>query len=64
MQELGIRHIRTHPYTPRTNGKAEAMVKILLSGCAHTRSFAGDDERSEALQPFVEFYNHSRPRAA
>jgi transposase InsO family protein len=57
----GIRHIRTRPYTPRTNGKAEAMVKILLNGWAYAGAYRSDEERSAALPPFVEFYNHERP---
>jgi transposase InsO family protein len=56
-----IRHLRTRPYTPRTNGKAEAMVKILLNGWAYTRPYGSDAERSAALAPFVDFYNRERP---
>jgi transposase InsO family protein len=59
--ELEVRHHRTKPYTPRTNGKAEAMVKILLNGWAYTRPYGSDTERSVALDPFVDFYNHRRP---
>jgi transposase InsO family protein len=61
LEELGIRHIRTRPYTPRTNGKAEALVKILINGWAYVRPYATDAERSAALDPFVDFYNHRRP---
>lgn len=57
----GMRHIRTRPYTPRTNGKAEAMVKILLNGWAYARPYGSDAERSAALPRFVDFYNHHRP---
>ena len=56
-----LRHIRTRPYTPRTNGKAEAMVKILLNGWAYARPYASDAQRSAALPRFVDFYNHQRP---
>jgi transposase InsO family protein len=56
-----IRHIRTRPYTPRTNGKAEAMVKILLNGWAYARPYRSDHQRSAALPVFVDFYNHERP---
>jgi transposase InsO family protein len=59
--ELEVRHLRTRPYTPRTNGKAEAMVKILLNGWAYARPFASDADRSAALRPFLDFYNHERP---
>jgi transposase InsO family protein len=58
---LGIRHIRTRPYTPRTNGKAEAMVKILLNGWAYARAYRSDEDRSATLPRFVDFYNRRRP---
>ena len=61
LAELGIRHLRTKPYTPRTNGKAEAMVKILLNGWAYAYTYGSDQERSAALPRFVQFYNHARP---
>jgi transposase InsO family protein len=61
LRRRGIRHIRTRPYTPRTNGKAEAMVKVLLNGWAYARAYRSDDERSAALAPFIRFYNHRRP---
>jgi transposase InsO family protein len=61
LAELGIRHMRTRPYTPRTNGKAEAMVKILLNGWAYARAYRSDEDRSAALPRFVEFYNRERP---
>jgi transposase InsO family protein len=56
-----IRHLRTRPYTPRTNGKAEAMVKILLNGWVYARAYRSDEQRSAALAPFIDFYNHARP---
>jgi transposase InsO family protein len=59
--ELEVRHLRTRPYTPRTNGKAEAMVKILINGWAYARPYASDADRSAALAPFLDFYNHERP---
>jgi transposase InsO family protein len=59
--EAGIRHLRTRPYTPRTNGKAEAMVKILLNGWAYARPYRNDAHRSAALARFIDFYNHERP---
>jgi transposase InsO family protein len=61
LEGRGIRHVRTRPYTPRTNGKAEAMVKILLNGWAYARAYRSDEERSAALPVFVEFYNRERP---
>jgi len=48
-----------HGFGPRTNGKAEAMVKILLNGCAYARSFRRDDERSADLPRFTDLYNRA-----
>lgn len=59
--ERGIGHLRTRPYTPRTNGKAEALVKILINGWAYARPYRTDAMRSAALSVFVDFYNHRRP---
>ena len=61
LSQAQIRHLRTRPFTPRTNGKAEAMVKILLNGWAYARPYRSDSARSAALQPFVDFYNRERP---
>jgi transposase InsO family protein len=41
LKRRGIRHNRTRPYTPRTNGKAEAMVKMLLNSWAYTKASVG-----------------------
>lgn len=57
----GITAKRTRPYTPRTNGKAEAMVKILINGWAYRKPYRSSAERARALQHFIEFYNHRRP---
>lgn len=61
LDSMQIAHKRTRPYTPRTNGKAEAMVKILINGWAYAEPYGSDAERSAALQPFVHSYNHERP---
>jgi transposase InsO family protein len=61
LADRGIRHLRTRPYTPRTNGKAEAMVKILINSWAYARPYESSDERAEALVAFLDFYNHERP---
>jgi transposase InsO family protein len=61
IEEAGLRHLRTRPYTPRTNGKAEAMVKILLNGWAYARPYRSDPHRDAALRRFVDFYNRERP---
>jgi transposase InsO family protein len=57
----GIKACRTRPYTPRTNGKAEAMVKILINSWAYAVPFRNTDERAASLSGFIDFYNHERP---
>jgi transposase InsO family protein len=61
LAERRIRHLRTRPYTPRTNGKAEAMVKVLINSWAYARPYESSAERGEALAVFLDFYNHERP---
>lgn len=61
VSDRGMRHIRTRPYTPRTNGKAEAMVKILLNRWAYVRPYKTSAVRRRALGPFIDFYNRERP---
>jgi transposase InsO family protein len=61
LAERGIRHLRTRPYTPRTNGKAEAMVKVLINSWAYARPYESSDQRAEALPGFLDFYNRERP---
>jgi len=56
----GIAHRRTRPYTPRTNGKAEAMVKLLINGWAYRRPYQSSAERRQALGRFIQTYNHKR----
>lgn len=62
--ELGIRHIRTRPYTPKTNGKAERFVQTSLREWAYARPYESSAERQAALQPFIDGYNWSRPHSA
>ena len=61
LAERRIRHLRTRPYTPRTNGKAEAMVKVLINSWAYARPYESSAERGEALGVFLDFYNRERP---
>jgi transposase InsO family protein len=62
--ELGVRHIRTRPYTPRTNGKAERFVQTSLREWAYARPYFSSAEREAALQPFLHRYNWHRPHSA
>jgi transposase InsO family protein len=60
----GVRHRRTRPYRPQTNGKAERFIQTVLRECAYARPFASSRERAEALRPWTETYNRHRPHAA
>ena len=51
--------IRARPYQPQTNGKAEAMVKVLLHGWAYRELYPTGEARIQALQRFLRFYNHT-----
>ncbi len=61
---LGLRHIRTRPYTPKTNGKAERFVQTSLREWAYARAYESSAQRQAALQPFVDHYNWLRPHSA
>lgn len=59
-----IRHKRTRPYTPRTNGKAERFIQTLLREWAYRRPFVSSARRTAALTAYLRFYNHQRPHAS
>jgi transposase InsO family protein len=63
-RELGLRHLRTQPYRPRTNGKAERFIQTLLREWAYARLFHTSAERTAALQPWLNHYNYTRPHGA
>jgi len=63
-RQLGIRHLRTQAYRPRTNGKAERFIRTLLDGWAYRNTYRTSRERTAALQGFLDFYNHNRPHRA
>jgi len=58
---LGIKHIRTRPYRPRTNGKAERFIRTMLGGWAYGAIYRTSDERRQALAGWLDFYNRRRP---
>lgn len=62
--ELGIRHIKTRPYTPKTNGKAERFVQTSLREWAYARPYVSSAQREAVLQPFLHRYNWHRPHSA
>ncbi len=64
IQASGLRHIRTRPYTPRTNGKAERFIQSSLREWAYAQPFQSSAERSDAMQSWINRYNYSRPHTA
>jgi transposase InsO family protein len=59
--KLGVRHIFTKPYTPRTNGKVERFIKSGLREWAYARPYVNSEARTIALQTWIHLYNHHRP---
>jgi transposase InsO family protein len=62
--ELGLRHVRTKPYTPKTNGKAERFVQTSLREWAYARPYESSAQREAALVRFLHGYNWHRPHTA
>jgi len=62
--ELGIRHIRTKPYTPKTNGKAERFIQTVLREWAYARAYQTSDQRAADLPVWTHLYNWHRPHSA
>ncbi len=64
LRRLGMRHLRTRPYTPRTNGKAERLVQTTLREWAYARSYANSEQRADAFNGWLHHYNWHRPHAS
>ena len=64
MVDAGCRHIRTRPYTPKANGKAERFIQSSLREWAYAKPFSNSAERSIAMRSWIGCYNHSRPHSA
>jgi transposase len=61
---LGIRHLRTRPRRPQTNGKAERFIRTMLGAWAYGAIYATSAERTAALDGWLWRYNHHRPHSA
>jgi transposase InsO family protein len=61
---LRLKHIRTRPYTPRTNGKAERFIQTSLREWAYARAYLNSKQRAQELPFFMHRYNWHRPHAS
>ena len=61
MRRLRLKHKRTRPYTPKTNGKAERFVQTSLREWAYAKAYQTSDQRRRELGPFLFRYNWQRP---
>jgi transposase InsO family protein len=62
--QLGVRHLRTRPYRPRTNGKAERFIQTMLDKWAYAAAYHNTAHRNTALAGWVDSYNHDRPHGS
>jgi len=60
-RDLKIKHVRTKPYTPKTNGKAERFIQTALREWAYARAYETSDQRAAQLQRWTHMYNWHRP---
>jgi transposase InsO family protein len=63
-RRLGLRHLRTRPYTPRTNGKAERFIQSALREWAYAEVHPHSDVRRDKLQRWLHRYNWHRPHSS
>lgn len=60
-RDLGLRHVRTRPYTPKTNGKAERFIQTALREWAYARAYPSSNHRADELPIWLHRYNWHRP---
>lgn len=60
----GLHHLRTRPYTPRTNGKVERLIQTLLREWAYVRPYRSSHRRQQVLPRWLHFYNWHRPHTS
>jgi transposase InsO family protein len=63
-RRLGLKHLRTRPRRPRTNGKAERFIRTLPAGWAYGAIYTSSHERTDALSGWLHTYNHTRPHGS
>ena len=63
-RRLGIKHLRTRPHRPQTNGKAERFIRTMLNGWAYGPIYGTSHERTRALDGWLFHYNHQRRHSA
>jgi transposase InsO family protein len=63
-KRLGIKHLRTRPHRPQTNGKAERFIRTMLAGWAYGAVYGSSRERTAALDGWLWHYNHRRRHSA
>jgi transposase InsO family protein len=63
-RDLRLRHIRTRPYTPKTNGKAERFIQTALREWAYAQAYQSSDRRAEELPVWLHRYNWHRPHGS
>jgi transposase InsO family protein len=63
-QQLGLKHLFTRPYRPRTNGKAERFIQTLTREWAKARLYATSAERTNTLTAWLDHYNYTRPHGS
>jgi transposase InsO family protein len=63
-RDLGVRHIRTRPYTPKTNGKAERFIQTALREWAYAQAYPNSQRRAEELPIWLHRYNWHRPHGS
>ena len=63
-RQLQIKHLRSRPYRPQTNGKAERFIRTMLAGWAYGAIYRSSRERTNALDGWLWHYNHRRRHAA
>jgi transposase InsO family protein len=63
-KRLGLKHIRTRPYTPKTNGKAERFIQTALREWAYAHAYSTSDHRADQLPAWLHRYNWHRPHGS